>query len=120
MSYIQKLCKKEPEFSRTEVSISKNAKACSRDSHSIFDKDDESISLLSKNIVVSKTENFDYTGGLHGDYQSNYLNLDRNSGKMIQMSKGVIVWFGLSEISGYANGEPSFLIPLNKLKSYKL
>jgi len=26
------------------------------------------------------------------------------------------VWFGLYEISGYANGEPSFLIPLKKLK----
>ena len=164
-SEIQKLCKKEPEFNETKLIIPKNAKACSRDSHRIFYEEDESISLLSKNIVVIKTENFDYTGGLHGDYESNYLNLDRNSGKIIQWNdiftqkkkvlypfivrhmrnlidleyleklsdnelcdmatatnrmqltpKGVVVWFGLYEISGYANGEPSFLVPLKKLK----
>ncbi len=164
-SEIQKLCKIEPEFSEIKLNIPKNAKSCSKDSHRIFDEHDESISFINKNIVVIKTENFDYTGGLHGDYESNYLNLDRNSGKMIQWDdifekkkkvlyrfivrhmrnlidleyleklsdnelydmatatdriqltpKGVVVWFGLYEISGYADGEPSFLIPLKKLK----
>ena len=164
-SEIQKLCKKEPEFSETKLTIPNNTKVCSRDSHRMFDEEDESISSINKNIVVIKTENFDYSGGLHGDYESNYLNLDRNSGKTIQWNdifgekkkvfypfivrhmknlidleyleklsdnelydmatatdrmqltpKGVVVWFGLYEISRYADGEPSFLIPLKKLK----
>ena len=164
-SEIRKLCKNEPEFSEIKVTIPKNTKPCSRDTHNIFDEHDESISLINKNIVVIKTENFDYSGGLHGDFESNYLNLDRNSGKMIRWSdlfgekkkvlyhfivrhmrnlidleyleklsddelynmtaltdrmqltpRGVVIWFGLYEISGYADGEPSFLIPLKKLK----
>ena len=164
-SEIQKLFKQEPEFSEIKLTIPKNAKSCSRDSHRIFEENDESISLITKNIVVIKQEIFDYTGGLHGDFESSYLNLDRNSGKIIKWSdifgkdkkvlyhfivkhmrnlialehleklsddevyymaastdrmqltpRGIVIWFGLYEISGYADGEPSFLIPLRELK----
>jgi len=164
-SEIRKLCKNEPEFEEEKITIPKDAKPCSRDSHRIFEEYDESISYINKNVAVIKIEHFDYTGGLHGDYESSYLNLDRNSGKIIQWSdlfgknkkvlyrfivrhmrnlidleyleklsddklynmatathrmqltpKGVVIRFGLYEISGYAEGEPSFLIPLKKLK----
>ena len=165
-SEIQKLCKNEPEFEELEFTVPKDPKPCSRDTHRMFEKNDQTISYINKNVVVIKTETSDYTGGLHGDFATDCLNLDRNSGKIIQWSdlfgkrkrvlysfivrnvrdliglehvdrlsddelydmsasadrmeltdEGIVIRFGLYEISGYADGEPSFLIPLEKLKS---
>jgi len=165
---IQKLCKGTTEFEESDIKILKDAKACSRETtKNIFEETDQSISYITKNIVVVKNENYDYTGGAHGDYSSDYYNLDRNTGKIIRWSdifgkekkvlysfivkqvrdligfvyveklsddelydmavstsrmqltqKGIVIAFGLYEISGYADGEPSFLIPLKVLQKH--
>jgi len=164
---IQKLCKGITEFAVDEIKIPKDAKPCSRETNNIFEENDQSISYITKNIVVVKDENYDYTGGAHGDYSSDYYNLDRKSGKIIRWSdifgkdqkvlysfivkhvrdligfeyveklsdnelydmaastsrmqltpKGIVIAFGLYEISGYADGEPSFLIPLKVLQKH--
>ncbi len=164
---IQKLCKGVTEFEESDIKIPKGAKSCSRETNRIFKENDQSIFYINKNVVVVKNENYDYTGGAHGDYSSDYYNLDRNSGKIIGWSdifgkdnkvlysfivkhvrdligfdyveklrddelydmaastsrmqltpKGVVIAFGLYEISGYADGEPSFLISLKVLQKY--
>ena len=165
---IQKLCKGVTEFEEDDIKIPKDVKACSRETtNNIFEENDQSISYITKNVVVIKNENYDYTGGAHGDYSSDYYNLDRNTGKIIRWSdlfgkekkvlypfivkrvrdligfehveklsddelydmaastsrmqltpKGVVIAFGLYEISGYADGEPSFLIPLKVLQKH--
>ena len=164
---IQKLCKGVTAFEEDAIKIPKNAKSCSRETNNIFEANEQSISYITQNVVVVKNENYDYTGGAHGDYSSDYYNLDRNSGKIILWSnlfgkekkvlypfivkhvrdligfenverlsddelydmaastsrmqltpKGVVIAFGLYEISGYADGEPSFLIPLKVLQKH--
>jgi len=164
---IQKLSKGITAFEEDDIQIPKGAKPCSRETNNIFEEHDQSISYITKNVVVVKNEVYDYTGGAHGDYISSYYNLDRNSGKIIRWSdifgkekkalypfivkhvkdrigleylkklsddelydmaastsrmeltsKGVVIRFGLYELSGYADGEPLFLIPLNVLQKH--
>jgi len=162
---IQKLFKTKVDFTQEEFEVPKNPKACSIESSRLYNVVEESISHITKNIVVVKREQYDYSGGLHGDYESTYFNLDRNTGKeitwkdifgdkkkvlysfMVEELKnriglsyledhsddelydmaassgrmefttdGIRIIFGLYEISGYADGEPSFLISLEQLK----
>ena len=84
---IQKLCKGVTEFEEDDIKIPKDAKSCSRETtNNIFEENDQSISYITKNVVVIKNENYDYTGGAHGDFSSDYYNLDRNTGKIIRWS----------------------------------
>jgi len=162
---IQKLFSKPVDFTEVEFQLPKDANSCSSDTSRLYAVTQQTIEYITKNIVVVKDESYDYTGGAHGDYASSYLNLDRNSAKVISWSdlfgkkedklfafivknvrdrigfeyidalsdkelydmtasthrmqltpQGVIISFGLYEISAYADGEPSFLIPLKRLK----
>lgn len=163
---LQQLFLKPIKYTDINITIPKNPKHCTIEDSESYTVSNERIMYITKNIVVVQRESYDYTGGLHGDYSSSYINLDRHTGDIItwkdifgndkkalfgfivqnvrnligleyvdkqsdqelyDMSastsrmrftpKGIIVTFGLYEISGYADGEPSFLIPLDKLKT---
>jgi len=163
---LQKLFAKPVEYEDTNITIPKNPKPCTIEDSRLYTGYKDSITYITKNIVVLLSETYDYTGGLHGDYSSTVDNFDRHTGKIITWkdifgdddkvlfdfivqnvrnligfeyidkqsdqeiyemtaytnrmkltSKGIIITFGLYEISGYADGEPSFLIPLDKLKT---
>ena len=159
---LQKLFKKELIFEPTAIPKVKDPIKCNIDDSSMYSVVDESISYINKNIIVLKREEYDYSGGAHGDYYSSYYTFDRNTGKEVKWSdlfgekkdvlfdfivkklREIVVWenytklsdkelykiarnwhitkngivfkFSLYEIAPYADGEPSFLIPLNVLK----
>jgi len=163
-SELQKLFDKPLEIEEISIEIPNNVKECNADSSDYYENNIETILYITDNILVLKSERSDYTGGAHGDFESDYTNLDRHTGKIITWKnlfgkkrpfyryivksvrerigfehveklsddelydmaastyrmqltpKGIVIWFGLYEISGYGAGEPSFLIPLKKLK----
>jgi len=162
---LQKLFDKELKYTTVSYKLPKDPQACSSDTSHFYEQREQSITYISKNIVVLKTEEFSYTGGAHGDFATEYQNFDRHTAKEITWNdlfgdkeyvlfdfivhnvknkigfswlesqsdkelyamaastyrmqltpEGVIIGFGLYEISGYGDGEPSFLIPLKLLK----
>ena len=138
-----------------------NPEACqSNDKCRFHFEVEQKIEYINKNVVVIMSDNFGYFGGTHGDYESIYYSIDRNTAEyigwedifgidkklynfimkkmdyivlytdnykeseyydmagshMYLSDKGIVVKFGVYEISTYDQGEPSFLIPLKLLK----
>ena len=137
-----------------------NLTTCNSDDSRYHHSEGQSIEYISKNVVVFMSEVYSYSGGAHGDYESLYTTVDRNSAKYISwedifgqerklydfiMKKmdylvlytdmykeseyydmatsrmyitkdGIVIRFGVYEITTYDQGEPSFLIPLKLLK----
>ena len=138
----------------------KNQKSCDAQESRFHFEIEQNIRYINKNVVVIESNEFSYSGGAHGDFESTFYNLDRNSAESISwedifgkekklydfiMKKmrdivlytdyikesdyyemaqnsmhlsedGIVIQFGVYEITTYDQGEPSFLIPLKLLK----
>ncbi len=156
--------KNEIETKQIEFEDIDKTKPCDKQKVRFNSTLEQTIVFINQNIFTLKTEEYSYTGGLHGDFATSYDNIDRHSGKRVfwedifaknkrplyryivdnmkqivgfaefisysddklyDMAKtagmaivddGIKIIFGLYSISGYADGEPTFVIPLKMIK----
>ena len=60
-----------------------NITMCNSDDSRYHYSEIQSIEYINKNVVVFMSEDYGYSGGAHGDYESYYTTVDRNSAEYI-------------------------------------